>query len=65
MLSISGLLSKAATGTLNHCLGERTNGGCGERVGFLLLGVEPRIAAPPVIKDLLDRPWNTLAVIAA
>jgi hypothetical protein len=25
----------------------------------------PRTTAPPVIKDLLDRPWNTLEVIAA
>jgi hypothetical protein len=37
--------------------------GCGEGVG-LSWGSNPG-TAPPVIKDLLNRPWNTLAVIAA
>jgi hypothetical protein len=37
--------------------------GCGGGVG-LSWGSNPG-TAPPVIKDLLDRPWDTLAVIAA
>jgi hypothetical protein len=59
----SSVYFSSSKGTLNHCLGGRTDNGCGERVGFSW-GSNPG-TAPPVIKDLLDRPWNTLVVIAA
>jgi hypothetical protein len=44
----------SSNGTLNHCLGGRTDNGCGERVG-LSWGSNPG-TAPPVIRDLLTRP---------
>jgi hypothetical protein len=44
----------SSNGTLNHCLGGRTDNGCGERVG-LSWGPNPG-TAPPVIRDLLIRP---------
>jgi hypothetical protein len=57
-----GFTFQAATGTLNHCLGERTYVVVAEE--WASPGVRNPGTAPPVIKDLLNRPWNTLAVIA-
>jgi hypothetical protein len=37
-----GFAFKQATGTLNHCLGGRTDDGCGGKSG-LVLGFEPRL----------------------